>query len=139
MSIFYNNEAEFIVSMKVKTKEFDALVRIACRRLPEEVRAKMKNVVITVKKRPTPEMLFEMGFSEDAQLLGLYWGTPYPERTFFAPPPIYPDTIFIFQEPLEERCRNVEELTGEIEITLVHEIAHFLGMDEKHIKELGYG
>jgi predicted Zn-dependent protease with MMP-like domain len=36
-------------------------------------------------------------------------------------------------------CENVEDLTGEIEITVFHEIAHFLGMDERRIEELGYG
>jgi len=125
--------------VKMRPKDFDKLVRLACRRLPEEVRSKMENVVITVKRRPTAEMLSEMGFSTDVKLLGLYLGTPYPERTFFDPPPMCPDTIFIFQEPLEEMCENVEDLTGEIEITVFHEIAHFLGMDERRIEELGYG
>jgi predicted Zn-dependent protease with MMP-like domain len=125
--------------MKMKPKEFERLVRIACRRIPPGVRDKMENVVITVRRRPTLEMLSETGFSADEQLLGLYWGTPRPERTFFDPPPLYPDTIYIFQEPLEEMCENVEELIGQIEITVVHEIAHFLGIDEKRIEELGYG
>jgi len=99
----------------------------------------MDNVVLTVKKRPTREMLEEMGYPPDEPLLGLYWGSSLPERSFFSPPPVHPDTIYIFQEPLEEMCETIGQLEREIEITVVHEIAHFLGMDEKRLEELGYG
>jgi len=53
-------------------------------------------------------------------------------------PPLYPDTIFIFQEPLEEMCGTTEELEREIEITVVHEVAHFIGIDDERLAELGY-
>jgi predicted Zn-dependent protease with MMP-like domain len=59
------------------------------------------------------------------------------DRSFFSPPP-FPDTIFIFQEPLEEMCDTIAELEREIEITVVHEIAHFLGIEEDRLEELGY-
>jgi predicted Zn-dependent protease with MMP-like domain len=54
-------------------------------------------------------------------------------------PPIYPDTILLFQEPLEKICETIEELEEQIEITVVHEIAHFLGISEERLAELGYG
>jgi predicted Zn-dependent protease with MMP-like domain len=50
----------------------------------------------------------------------------------------YPDTIQIFQEPLEEMCETLDELEEEIEITVVHEVAHFIGMTEEELYELGY-
>ena len=50
----------------------------------------------------------------------------------------YPDTIKIFQEPLEEMCQTLDELEEEIEITVVHEVAHFIGMTEEELAELGY-
>jgi len=53
-------------------------------------------------------------------------------------PPIYSDTIFIFQEPLEEMCGTLEELEEEIELTVVHEIAHYFGISEERLEELGY-
>jgi predicted Zn-dependent protease with MMP-like domain len=56
-----------------------------------------------------------------------------------AEPPLYPDVIVLFQEPLETICETVEEMEREIEITVVHEVAHFLGMDEERLAELGYG
>jgi len=48
------------------------------------------------------------------------------------------NTIFLFQEPLEEICASMKELEQEIEITLVHEIAHAVGISEERPAELGY-
>jgi predicted Zn-dependent protease with MMP-like domain len=125
--------------MKLSQKEFDKAVRRAYGRIPAEIRERMENVVLTVKKRPTREMLEEMGYPPDEPLLGLYEGASLQEHSFFAPPPLHPDTIFIFQEPLEEMCESLAELEREIEITVVHEVAHFLGIDETRLEELGYG
>lgn len=125
--------------MKLNPKEFDRAVRRAFNRIPAEIRERMENVVLTVKKRPTREMLEEMGYPPDEPLLGLYEGASLQEHSFFTPPPLHPDTIFIFQEPLEEMCESLAELEREIEITVVHEVAHFLGIDEARLEELGYG
>jgi predicted Zn-dependent protease with MMP-like domain len=125
--------------MKLNPKEFDRAVRRAFNRIPAEIRERMDNVVLTVKKRPTREMVEEMGYPPNGPLLGLYEGTSLHEHSFFTPPPLHPDTIFIFQEPLEEMCESLAELEREIEITVVHEIAHFLGIDEARLEELGYG
>jgi predicted Zn-dependent protease with MMP-like domain len=125
--------------MKLNRKDFDRAVRRAYHRIPAEIRDRMENVVLTVKKRPDHEMLEEMGYPPDEPLLGLYWGDSLGEHSFFAPPPLGPDTIYIFQEPLEEMCETIEELVREIEITVVHEVAHFLGISEERLDELGYG
>jgi len=123
--------------MKLNIKEFDRIVQQAIGRIPEEIRRHLDNILITVQKRPAPEMLEEMGYPPDEPLLGIYWGVPLNERSV-AEPPLYPDTIFIFKEPLEEMCETREELEEEIEITVVHEVAHFLGMSEERLAELGY-
>jgi predicted Zn-dependent protease with MMP-like domain len=123
--------------MKLSNKEFDRIVQQAIGRIPEEIRRYLDNILITVQKRPDPDMLEEMGCPPDEPLLGLYWGVPLNERSV-AEPPLYPDTIYIFKEPLEEMCETQEELEEEIEITVVHEVAHFLGMSEERLAELGY-
>jgi predicted Zn-dependent protease with MMP-like domain len=123
--------------MKLNNKEFDRIVQQAIGRIPKEIRRHLDNILITVQKRPAPEMLEEMGYPPDEPLLGIYWGVPLNERSV-AEPPLYPDTIFIFKEPLEEMCATLEELAEEIEITVVHEVAHFLGMSEERLAELGY-
>lgn len=123
---------------KLSQQEFDRAVRRAIQRIPEEIREHLENVVITVRKRPSREMLEDLGMTPDDPPLGLYQGSSLLDRSFFAPP-LYPDTIFIFQEPLEQLCDSLEELEEEIEVTVVHEVAHFLGMDEDRLAELGYG
>ena len=124
--------------MKLSNKEFDHVVKQAIARIPEEIRQHLDNILISVQQRPSPDMLEELGYPPDESLLGVYWGVPLNERSV-AEPPLYPDTIYIFKEPLEEMCEDHEELEEEIEITVVHEVAHFLGMSEERLAELGYG
>lgn len=109
----------------------------AIRRIPIEIREHLENILITVQARPSSEMLAEVDLPEGETLLGLYRGVSLMDRSW-EEPPLYPDTIFLFQEPLEEMCATIEELEEEIEITVVHEIAHAIGMDEEMLEELGY-
>lgn len=123
--------------MKLSTEEFDGIVKRAIDRIPEEIREHLANIIITVRKRPSRQMLREMGVPEGETLLGLFEGVPLIERSVVEPP-LYPDTIFLFQESLEEMCETAEELEEQIEITVVHEVAHFVGMTEERLAELGY-
>ena len=123
--------------MKLSNKEFDHIVKRAIARIPDEIRQHLDNILITVQQRPSPDMLAELGYPPDEPLLGVYWGVPLNERSV-AEPPLYPDTIYIFKESLEEMCAGRQELEEEIEITVVHEVAHFLGMSEERLIELGY-
>jgi predicted Zn-dependent protease with MMP-like domain len=123
--------------MKLGTREFDRTVQRAVTRIPREIRKHLDNIVISVQKRPSRELLEEMGLPPDEPLLGVYTGASLLERSHFDTLH-YPDTIQIFQEPLEEMCGTLEELEEEIEITVVHEVAHFIGMTEDELAELGY-
>ncbi len=123
--------------MKLDAREFDRIVKRAVRRIPPEIREHLDNLVISVKKRPSREMLREMDLPPDEPLLGLFDGIPLIEQSVTSPP-LFPATIYLFQEPLEEICETLEELEEEIEVTVVHEVAHFVGMDEERLAELGY-
>jgi predicted Zn-dependent protease with MMP-like domain len=123
--------------LNFSSAEFDRMVEAAVRRLPAEFRRHLKNLVITVEKRPSPGLLEEMGLPPGETLLGLYQGVPLTERSAVEPP-LYPDGIALFQEPLESFCRDRGELEAEIEITLAHEIAHYLGIGEARLEDLGY-
>ena len=118
--------------------EFDRAVRRAIKRIPSEIRCHLKNILISVRKRPSKEVREEMGLHRNTPLLGMYRGTSLVDRSVTYPP-IYPDTILLFQGPLEKICWTIEELEEQIEITVVHEIAHFLGISEERLAELGYG
>ena len=123
--------------MKLSEKEFDRIVKRTIRRIPLEIRQYLDNLVIAVRKRPTKKMLKEMGLPSDELLLGLYRGVSLIDRLVTSPP-LFPDTIILFQEPLEEMCRTKEQLEKQIEITVVHEVAHFVGISEERLAELGY-
>ena len=123
--------------MKISRRRFDLIVKQAIARIPEEFRAHLDNMIITVQARPAPELLEEMGYDPDEALLGVYTGVPLTERSAIEPP-LYPDTIYLFQEPLQEICETLDELEEEIEITVVHEVAHYLGLDEDRLADLGY-
>jgi predicted Zn-dependent protease with MMP-like domain len=123
--------------VKLSDKEFDRIVKRAIRRIPGELRKHLDNVVISVRKRPSPEMLEEIEVPPGDELLGFFSGIPLVDQSVTSPP-LYSDTIFIFQQPLEAMCRTAEELEQEIELTVVHEIAHYFGISEERLEELGY-
>jgi predicted Zn-dependent protease with MMP-like domain len=123
---------------KLTDKEFDKIVKRAIRRIPLEIRKHLDNMQITVRSRPSRNMLKEMDLPRHETLLGLFWGVPMREQSVTTPS-LFPATIFIFQEPLQEICETIEELQKQIEITVVHEIAHAIGIDEDRLAELGYG
>ena len=124
--------------MKLSDQEFDSVVKKALRRIPREIRRHIKNVVISVQKRPSDELIRETGMEPGIPLFGLYRGNPLQERSAIYPP-LYPDTILIFQEPLEMVCKTIEKLEEQIEITVVHEVAHYIGISDERLVELGYG
>lgn len=123
---------------KLSAEAFDRIVEQAIARIPLEIRRHLDNVLISVQSRPSRELLAEMGYSPEEELFGLFTGVPLTERSL-TDPPLYPDTIYIFQEPLEAFCHSREELIREIEITVVHEIAHFVGFGDDDLEALGYG
>lgn len=118
-------------------KEFDRIVRRSIRRIPREIRRHLDNVLISVQKRPSRKLLAEMGLPPDQSLLGCYQGISLIERSSLDQP-LYPDRILLFQEPMEEMCDTFDEVEKQVEITVVHEIAHFLGFSEERLSELGY-
>jgi predicted Zn-dependent protease with MMP-like domain len=124
-------------TMKLRRKEFERIVERAIGRIPQEIREHMDNLAISVETRPSRELLEEMNVPPGDTLFGVYTGIPLPERSVFDPP-LYPDTILIFQEPLEMYCETSEALEIEIEITVVHEVAHYLGIDDDALAALGY-
>lgn len=73
---------------------------------------------------------------DDPDLFGLYEGVPLPERGDEAG--MLPDRISIYRRPLEEEFPDPAELEAEIRITVLHELAHYFGIDEDRLDELGY-
>ena len=107
-------------------------------RLPRRFREQLRNVEFVVERRPSITLLRAEGLdpSHDA-LYGIYQGVPLPDRSSLDLP-LLPDKITIFAEPLLEDFPDPDELREEIRLTVLHEIAHYFGMDEEEIEDLGY-
>jgi predicted Zn-dependent protease with MMP-like domain len=116
---------------------FDALVQKALGRIPGVFCEAMKNLETIVEDWPDPELMREVTGDPEEVLYGLFTGTPLPDR-HFDDAVQYPDLIYLYRGPLEEDFSNPEELAQEIEITLAHEIGHYLGFDEAALAEYGY-
>lgn len=109
-------------------RRFERLVAAALAQLPAEFRRRLENVAVVVEDWP-PKQASE----EEAALLGLYQGTPYPQRSdgYHLVPP---DRITIYRGPILALCRTREEVIREIRATLVHEIGHYFGLDEHELR-----
>ena len=118
-------------------RAFEDLVRQAIESLPEQFLARLENVDVVVADRPTEEQMGASGLPEDETLLGLYEGVPLVDRENYGL--VVPDKITVFQRPLEEMCRTREELVEEVRVTVVHEVAHFFGLDDRTLREMGLG
>ena len=95
--------------------------------LPADLRDAIRNVEITVEDEDP----------DDPDLFGLYEGVPLTERGDWAGS--LPDRIRIFRLPLVESFPDPADLEEEIRVTVLHELAHYFGIDEDRLDELGYG
>jgi len=114
---------------------FDRLVADALQSIPRGFRDAMANVVIVVEDEPSRRLLREMAIEPPDTLLGLYQGTPLPQRQWDYGNTL-PDRILIFQGPHERHARTEDDLINAIAETLIHEIGHYFGMNEEQIQEI---
>jgi predicted Zn-dependent protease with MMP-like domain len=105
---------------------FEDHVRVALDELPPDLARALENIAVVVEDE----------HPEDPDLFGLYHGVPLPERGDMSGQ--LPDKISIYRIPLEESFPDPDELRDEIRITVLHELAHYFGLDENRIAELGY-
>jgi predicted Zn-dependent protease with MMP-like domain len=96
---------------------FEDHVRRALDSLPPEIAQKLENVAVVIEDE----------HPEDPDLLGLFEEQPY-----------MPAKVTIYRLPLQESFPDPIELEDEIRITVLHELAHYFGIDEDRLEELGY-
>jgi predicted Zn-dependent protease with MMP-like domain len=114
--------------LEMDTEAFEALVVAELDDLPDDMIDGLDNVVFVTEDRP-----------EDGSLdvLGLYDGVSIVERDTYGFGEL-PDRIILFREPLLAVAETLDELKDEIHVTLVHEIAHYYGIDDAQLHELGW-
>jgi predicted Zn-dependent protease with MMP-like domain len=126
-----------VQTIDMDRQAFEQLLNDAIQELPEEFRTKLQNVAVIVEDYPSEELMDQMEISPEETLFGLYEGVPLTERGFFEAP-LHPDRILIFQGAIEDECDSPEEIKKELKTTLVHEVAHFFGISDEYLEELGY-
>jgi predicted Zn-dependent protease with MMP-like domain len=123
--------------VRLPREEFERLVAEAIDGLPAEFAGKLDNVEFIVEEHPNPEDYGKLGVRPGRLLLGLYRGVPLTKRSVFGSQ-LMPDRIIIFQAPIEQLCRTRQQAVEQVRHTVLHEIAHHLGISDKRLRELGY-
>lgn len=114
---------------------FERLVADALDGLPPDALRLLETVAVVIEDWPTADQAWEGTGEEDGWLYGLYEGTPIVEYAADAVP--FPNKITLFRGPLEADFPHPGDLAEEVRITVLHELAHHVGMDHDRLEELG--
>lgn len=128
---------EFPRPIQLDAHEFDAAVEAALMELPAKVRGYLANVAIAVEDLPTLDDLEASDPPLSPSILGVFRGRPLGEQETFDPWSHFPSSIVLYQKNLERFAKSREELVEQIGITLIHEVGHFLGLEEEELWERG--
>jgi predicted Zn-dependent protease with MMP-like domain len=107
-------------------EEFDEHVRAALDSLPDDIAESLENVAVVVEEESP----------ESPTILGSFIGYPH---AFGTPSGGLPAKVVVYRRPLLAGFPDPAELQRQIRITVLHEVAHYFGIDEDRIDELGYG
>ena len=117
-------------------ERFSELVEEALGEIPDRFRDAMQNVALVGEDEPSPELLDDLGMDEEETLLGLYHGTPLPQRSWDYGNAL-PDRISIYQRPIEAECGGDDDAIRDcIAETVIHEFGHYFGLSEDEIQEI---
>lgn len=114
---------------------FERLVERALDRIPMPFAAALDEVAIVIDDEPSPDQRRENELGPDDTLYGLYEGVPRTE--WGADWVVAPNRITIFRRPLLADFPDPADLADEVTITVIHELAHHLGIDDDRLTELG--
>ena len=117
------------MAVRMSPQRFDELVSDALDLIPAELAAAIDNVVVLVEDRNPDE----------PSLLGLYHGVALTDRDSWYAAGSLPDTITIYRDALLDVCEDDNQVVDEVAVTVIHEIAHYFGIDDERLHELGWG
>jgi predicted Zn-dependent protease with MMP-like domain len=116
---------------------FHDLVEQALASVPQPFARALDEVAIVVEDRPSPEQRREVGLRPGDDLYGLFEGVARTEwAADWAP---FPNKITLFRIALQEDFPDEEALKKQVRVTVLHELAHYLGIDDRRLRELGMG
>ncbi|HSW47293.1 MAG TPA: metallopeptidase family protein [Phycisphaerae bacterium] len=117
---------------------FAEIVEDALGSIPDGFRGYLKDIAVDIEDMPDETTCEDVGIRDPRELLGLYHGTPLIDRhvdQLYR----YPERIVIYQRNIERMSRTREQMIEQIRKTVLHEVGHHFGLNEKHLRDLGYG
>lgn len=117
--------------LEISEDDLEQIALATLGELPPQIHEKLERVPILIDDLPS-EALVADGI--DPRLLGLFQGTPMPDDGALAPTVT---NILLFRKNLQRACVDAEHLAEEIRITVLHETAHYFGLDEADLEALG--
>ncbi|HUF53410.1 MAG TPA: metallopeptidase family protein [Dehalococcoidia bacterium] len=119
-------------------REFQQVVQEALEELPPEFQRVLHNLDIQVRWAPTPFERRQNKLRPGHDLFGVYTGVPLTKRGggYSLVPP---DIIVIYQRSHERVAGSWDDMVKQARKTLLHEIGHYMGIDEDRLHELGMG
>jgi len=124
-------KADGQTSVSISEDELERIASAALAELPAEVRTHLERVPILIDDLPS-EALVADGL--DPRSLGVFEGTPMPEGGDLA---ASVTSIHLFRKNLERVATDLDELAEEVRITVLHETAHYFGLDEEDLERIG--
>ena len=127
-----------------KREYFDKQVEWVLARLPQNMLHLLKEAPLHVEDQPSKRLMRELEIDDAEELCGYFRGVPTNTNLFRDYMPT-PSSVTIFRRGIVTAARDEEgiirrnELREQIRITILHELAHMLGMDEQEVEEIGYG
>jgi predicted Zn-dependent protease with MMP-like domain len=119
----------------IERTRFEELVERALDSIPEPFSRALEEVAVVIEDEPSPTQRRESGLRPGEGLYGLYEGVPRNE--YAADWAFVPNKITLFATALLEDFPDPAELEHEVWLTVVHELAHHLGIDDRRLHELG--
>lgn len=120
----------------ISTDEFERVAEEAMEELPPEVLDRLENVPILIEDLPGEHLVRE---GHDPRLLGVFSGIALPNKSHVAGQVPAIDAVHLFQRNLERHSNHRDQLLEEIRITVLHETAHFFGLDDDDLDKIGLG
>jgi predicted Zn-dependent protease with MMP-like domain len=115
--------------------QFRDLVARALDSVPEPFAGALDDVAVVVEDAPSPQQRRELGLGPGDDVYGVFEGV---SRTEWASDwAVIPNKITLFRTALEEDFEDAAELEHEVRVTVLHELGHYLGIDESRLHELG--
>lgn len=124
----------FPLPTAVSSEDFERVAVEALADLPRSIREYVEDVPCLIHDFPSDDLV--VGDNVSPQILGLFIGVPRTEAAATAQARDM-DRVILFKKNLEKVCRTRAELIEQIQITVKHEIGHYLGLDEDDLERLG--